>query len=362
MKVFFFPPTSPFNPYIDNIVSGLENNGVTIVNKGAKNKYTKFLSSFKAMAMHTDVYHFNWIENKSAVDNKKNRVICWAILRWIHLMKASGGKLAWTMHNKESHFAEGDKTFHYHFMKKFISEMDMVLVHAKETGALLRDEYKYPEDRICYVPHGSYLNKDSSFTPVNQEHKKFIVLTFGMVNRYKNIPMLIKAFESLEIPDAELRIYGKCDTKDIELKDEIQKLVSSAAHTTYEDRFIPDEEVDAIFAESDVVILPYDKKSMINSGAAIKAFSEGRPIIVSAFGAIKDIQEKSFVHCYDYNSDEEHLLAIKKMIVDVYKKWKEDKSILALEGKEAFEYSQNELSWDTICKTIADFYEKICRS
>lgn len=359
MKIFFFPPTSPYNPYIDNIVAGLEKNDVIVVNKGANSKYAKLLSSFKAMLEHTDVYHFNWIENKSAVDTKKNRIVCRAILLWLSLIKQSGGKLAWTMHNKESHFASGDKTFHYSFMHDFISRMDMILVHAKETEEELKNNYGYPVEKICYVPHGSYIAEDVESCPVYMAHDNFVILSFGMVNRYKNIPMLIRAFKALNLDNAELRIYGKCDEKDSDLRHELEELVSSSNNVKYENRFVPDSEVNDIFSESDVVILPYDKQSMINSGVAIKAFSEGRPIIVSSFGAIKELQDKCFVHSYDYNTDDEHFSALKRAIIKVYQSWKLDKSILEEEGRQAFEYSKNDLSWNSICKKIADFYEKI---
>ena len=84
MKVYFFPSTSQFNPYIDNIVKGLENNGVEIINKNDTNKFEKFISSIKAICKHTDIYHFNWIENKSDSDNIKSRIICKFIFIWFN--------------------------------------------------------------------------------------------------------------------------------------------------------------------------------------------------------------------------------------------------------------------------------------
>lgn len=359
MKVYFFPPTSPFNPYIDNMVAGLEANGVEIVNKNSSSKYAKFLSSFSAMFKHTQFYHFNWIENKSAVDTKKNRLICAAIFAWLRLMKIFGGKLVWTMHNKESHFSKGNKEFHYQFIAKLISRMDMILVHASETKQFLIEEYQYPEERICFVPHGSYLPENKTEMPTQHVHDKFTILAFGMVNRYKNVPMLIRTFKALGLEDADLLIVGKCDGKDPQLKQTIMDELNVADHIIYDDRFVPEEEVGGIFEKCDIVVLPYDKQSMINSGAAVMAFSNAKPIIVSRFGAIKDIEDREFVYCYDYSTEEEHIRELGDTIKLAYEKWNKNKKVLSSEGLEAYNYAKNDLSWNNIGRSVVEFYKKI---
>ncbi|MRI80827.1 glycosyltransferase [Aerococcaceae bacterium DSM 109653] len=361
MKVYFFPPTSPFNPYIDNVVAGLETNGSEIVNKNCSNKYAKLLSSFSAMFKHTQIYHFNWIENNSAVDTKKNRLICASIFVWLRLMKIFGGNLVWTMHNKESHFSEGNKEFHYQFMEKLISRMDMILVHASETKQFLIEEYHYPEDQICFVPHGNYLPENKTEKPTQLIHDRLTILAFGMVNRYKNVPLLIRTFKGLELEDADLLIVGKCDSKDPQLKQNIMDELNGEDHIIYDDRFVPEEEVGGIFGKCDIVVLPYDKQSMINSGAAIMAFSNAKPIIVSRFGSIKDIEDREFVYCYDYNTEEEHIRELGEAIKQTYSKWNKNKKILSSEGLEAYNYAKNDLSWNNIGRNIVECYEKISR-
>lgn len=358
MKVYFFPPGSATNPYIDHVISGLEKNGVTVVNKGTANKYQKLFSSFRAMAGHTDIYHFNWLENKASVDTKKNRILCSVILVWLRMLRLSGGKLVWTMHNKESHDCAGDKTFHYTFLRKLISRMDMIVVHARDSADILVNEYRFPAEKICYVPHGSYLESANAELPRAAAHDGLVLLAFGRMNRYKNIPMLIRAFREVNLPDTRLKIFGKCDDGEPELLSQIEKEICGDERITFENRFVPEEEADAIFAQSDIVVLPYDKQSMCSSGAAIKAFSEGKPIIVSRFGAIKDIESRSFVHCYDYTDDTAHKEQLKKILLDVFRQWCRRKESLAGEGEEAFRYAKEELSWDGICKTIVAFYRK----
>lgn len=358
MKVFFFPPTSPFNPYIDNIVKGLEENGVIIINKKYKSRKMKFLSIFIAYFKGTQIYHFNWIENKSSNDSLKNKLSCNLIFLWMNVLKKSGSKLVWTMHNKESHFCSDSKKYHYEFMKKFISLMDMIVVHALDTKKLLIEHYDFPENKICYVPHGSYITQTEKKQENHKQSSIFTLLSFGMINRYKNIPLLIKAFKDLDLKDAKLVICGKIDSNDVLLKNEIINEIANTQNICVDNRFIPENEVDNIFENCDIVALPYDKQSMINSGAAILAFSKSRPIIVSEFGAIKDIKEKEFVYSYDYEHNDDHFKILKDTIYQVYIEWLEDRESLFRKGCAAYIYAVNDLSWNNICKKINNFYTK----
>ena len=358
MKVFFYPPSLPHNPYFDNIISGLEANGVTIVNKHDSNKTEWILSMLKAMFSHTDFFHFNWIENRSANASSKNRLICKGILIWLDLIKLSGGKLAWTMHNRESHDVDGDRSFHHTFMRSMISKMDMILVHAAESRDQLISEYDFPGERICYAPHGNYLSQDEP-EPCIYSHDKLRLLSFGHIRNYKNIPMLIDVFSELDYPDTELYILGKCRKEDAGLKEEILSAISDNSSVFFEDRTVPDDQVNTVFENTDIVVLPYDKSSMINSGAAILAFSRGKPIISSCFGAIRELQGTDFVYTYDYDSPSDHKEKLKAVISRVHQDWTSDHGILAVKGKHAYRYARESLSWNNICATIADKYREL---
>ena len=355
MKVYFVPPALPCNAYITNMVAGLEKNGVEIVNKRATNRYAELLYSFPAMFKRTRVYHFNWIENRSAANTFKNRIFCRLILYWLRLIKMTGGKIAWTMHNRESHSFQGDKAFHHAFLRKFISITDMIFIHAKESKDILVERYQYPEEKICYIPLPSYNSDAHRELPAIHEHGNFVILAFGLIRKYKNIPLLIRAFKELGLPNSALEIYGICDGP--ELLRSIEEGIGGCSNIKFKNEFVPEEEVPGIFAGCDVVVLPYDKQSMINSAVAVYAFSEAKPIVVCRFGAIKDIEDRSFVHCYDYSNDEEALRGLKEQLTLVYNEWKQDRQALRREGEEAFKYAQSdELSRDNITAKVVKFY------
>ncbi|WP_368490076.1 glycosyltransferase [Clostridium sp. BJN0013] len=363
MKVYFFPPSSPFNSYIDMITNVLGNNGVEIINKKYQSKSAKFLSSFLAIIKGTEIYHFNWIENKASFNSLKNRIICEGIFLWLRFIKFTGGKLVWTMHNKESHFSERekDRTFYKEFLAKFIPMVDMVLVHASETKDFLIKDYNYPASQICFVPHGSYISDDLKEVKLLPRTPQFTVLAFGMVNRYKNIPLLIRAFRKANIPDAKLVICGKCSKEEAGLAEEIQSELDGCDNVVYDNRFIPDDEVHTIFEKSDIAVLPYDKGSMINSGAAIMAFSQSKPIIVSRFGFMKDIEDRDFVYCYDYDNETDHEEKLAKYFRQLNDKYQKDPMIFRQLGLKAHQYAVDELNWENICADIVEFYKKISK-
>lgn len=357
MKVYFFPPPPSHSPYMNHFVDALERQGVTVVNRGKTGKAAKLLSSFSAMRSGTDLYQLNFLENYSSRDTIQNRFLCACILLWLSMMKASGGTLSWTMHNREPHFASGDRTFHYAFMRKLIARMDMILVHSRESEEILVREFGYPRERICYVPHGNYMEPGE--TPVFRVHEKLCFLAFGTVMRYKNIPTLIRVFRELDLPDAELRICGAVPADERALLPQIEAEMRGARHIRFEEGYVPDDRIDEIFAASDVVVVPYEKKSMLNSGVVMMALTKGKPVLASRFGAVKDMETLPFIYAYDYDDESGHPAALKSGLEAVYQDWTRDHALLLRAGQAAFRYAEEELDWNRICEKVVSFYQKI---
>ncbi|MDX1583226.1 MAG: glycosyltransferase, partial [Thermoanaerobaculia bacterium] len=54
-------------------------------------------------------------------------------------------------------------------------------------------------------------------------------------------------------------------------------------------RFIPDDEIAAVFAASEVVVAPYRREAQ--SGVALTAFHFGRPVVATEVGGLPEIIE-----------------------------------------------------------------------
>lgn len=204
-----------------------------------------------------------------------------------------------------------------------------------------------------YVPHGNYITKNKIDT---NKMVKYSFLHFGLISKYKNIPILIKAFSDINVkfPNARLRILGEC--KDNELNEEIKNLVLKNNSIIYENRFLSDDELQKELTLCSAVILPYDKSSMLNSGSAIMAFSYGRPVIVPEFGYINDIKENKFVFNYTYSSDKEHENVLRDKIEHIcviqHANFDEYKAI----SNESYVFSKEELDWSRVTKKLYDGY------
>ena len=94
---------------------------------------------------------------------------------------------------------------------------------------------------------------------------------------------------------------------------------------------------------------------MQNSGAMIQAFSNAKPVIISEFGYVVDIREKSFVFSYDYNSPESEKRKLLAQINNTINKKEELKNL----GILAKEFADTELNWNLIGKKIVKVYKNI---
>lgn len=112
------------------------------------------------------------------------------------------------------------------------------------------------------------------------------VLFFGKVRKYKGLKVLLQAMPYvLETIECELLIVGEF----YDSIDEYERLIRELGignSVRIQDRYVPNEEVPAIFDLADVLILPY--LSATQSGVASIALSNGLPIIASRTGGLAE--------------------------------------------------------------------------
>ena len=117
---------------------------------------------------------------------------------------------------------------------------------------------------------------------------EFVILSFGLIRKYKGIPYLIRAFEQFPseiLEKSRLLIVGEIWEDRKELLDQI-KASPFSDRITLVDEYVPDEKVNLYFSAADVVVLPYLRASQ--SGIAHIAMSFGKPVVVSEVGGLKE--------------------------------------------------------------------------
>lgn len=166
------------------------------------------------------------------------------------------------------------------------------ITHSESDKKLIAIRYGINCGKIHVVPHGLYDQYEIIDKNIAREKlsikEEFIILSFGLIRRYKGITYLINAFEQLPvdiIQNSRLLIVGEIweDRKKI-----IDKINSSLFRQkiTLVDRYVEDSEISYYFSAADVIVLPYLRASQ--SGIAHIAMSFGKPVIVSDVGGLKE--------------------------------------------------------------------------
>jgi glycosyltransferase involved in cell wall biosynthesis len=225
--------------------------------------------------------------------------------------------------------------------------LNAFIVHSTTDKFLIAQRYKIAPLDIHVVPIGLYDHygeiienkKAKEMISINED---YVILSFGLIRKYKGITYLIQAFEQLPESIAQrsrLLIVG-------EIWEEQEELLNKVKSSRYREKitlineYVSDDMVPLYFSAADVVVLPYIRSSQ--SAVAHIAMSFGKPVIVSEVGGLKE----SMAH-YDgtffvppMDSD-----AIKIQLINHF-------------GSEKI-YSPPALGWDIISKLYLDVISKI---
>lgn len=171
--------------------------------------------------------------------------------------------------------------------------LNAYITHSESDKKLVAERYAIAPDQIHVIPHALYdqygglldIEKARKDLSINED---FVILSFGLIRKYKGIPHLIRAFEQLPqeiLEKSRLLIVGEIWEDRKELLDQI-KASPFRDKITLVDEYIPDEKVNLYFSAADVLVLPYLRASQ--SGIAHIAMSFGKPVVVSEVGGLKE--------------------------------------------------------------------------
>jgi len=111
-----------------------------------------------------------------------------------------------------------------------------------------------------------------------------VALFFGYVRAYKGLDTLLRAWRRVraERPGATLVVAGEF----YERPEAYEALAREAGGVRLLNRYIPDDEVEALFRAADVTVLPY--RSGTQSGVTHVAYALGSPVIATRVGGITE--------------------------------------------------------------------------
>jgi glycosyltransferase involved in cell wall biosynthesis len=173
------------------------------------------------------------------------------------------------------------------------SPLDGLLVRFALSAAdhLIAHSAKDREDLLAAVP-----GKEITVSPLpsldefsghgNNSRSGRTILFFGKVRKYKGLDVLLAAMPMvLSKVECKLIVVGEFYDS-IEKYQQLIRRLDLESHVHIDNRYVPNEEVAAIFERADVLVLPYVSASQ--SGVARIALSNGLPVIASRTGGLSE--------------------------------------------------------------------------
>ena len=110
-----------------------------------------------------------------------------------------------------------------------------------------------------------------------------MALFFGYVRRYKGLDLLLEAWRRVRaLRPATLVVAGEF----YEDPAPSRRLAEAAGGVQLLERYLPDEEVEAVFRAADVAVLPY--RSATQSGVTHVAYALDTPVITTRVGGLAE--------------------------------------------------------------------------
>jgi len=312
MRIVFEPVETEGNKYAEIISKGLKRNGLEVFS------VTSMFADFNLFS-EIKLVHLNWFENLDGSDNTAKIItFCKKIFKLL-LFWITGKKVVWTMHNRLPHDKEL-MFFKKLMIKSLIRFSSIIVIHSKMSEGILLELDPSVGKKIRYIPHPNYVgdylpDQPEKVLPSGDGGAKPVKLLFvGAIKPYKNIELLIE-LASVYQEEIQLTIAGKPQSRAYQ-----QKLMDAARNfpnVVMNFSFVSDVDLANYIQDTDLLILPYDLRSSLNSGTVILAFSSGKTVICPSIGTIQDLDNQKDVFSYTYNNAAEHLIVLKEVLARV---------------------------------------------
>lgn len=271
------------NPYVRLLASAMEQIATRVTSVVEDDLSPRWLWERRD---ELDVLHFHWVELLYASSTWKGLWVRWLrLISTMILAKLLGIKIAYTVHNIAHH--EGENAWLNRFTNWAIFELaDVIHVHDQVAQQAVAERFGRTRN-VFVIPHGNYFSYPNDCTRAQARAKlalpeqAFVYLFLGVVRPYKGVEELIRAFKQLDAADAYLLIAGHAHSPEYAVA--IEAMAEGHSQIMLKLGFVPEEMLQYYMNASDICVLPY--RHVTTSGAAILAFSFGKPVIAPRLGA-----------------------------------------------------------------------------
>lgn len=259
------------NPYTARIYDQLEQMGFQVGEYGWGS----------AFAPPADIVHVHWPERSFNFHPLAMPVDAAGLLAGLRWQRRRGAKVVWTAHNLRAHERRFPRA-EARFWPLFLDLVDGVIVLGEGSLARIRELRPQVHGKPTFViPHPHYrgeypdeLDRSSARARLGLPENAAVVVAFGRVRTYKNLPGLIGA--CAQTPELHLVVAGAPHGE--EIRRAVERAAERCPQVKLHLRFIDDADTQVFMRAADVVALQYHDP--LNSGAALLALSFDRPVWV----------------------------------------------------------------------------------
>lgn len=197
---------------------------------------------------------------------------------------------------------------------------------------------------LAVIPHGrmQILRNTKKY---KEKHNS--ILFFGRISKYKGLKYLVETEKYLKqkYKNFEIIIAGKG-----KIEEPVFEKIKKSKHIILINRFLSETDLNKLFSETSIVVLPYIEASQ--SGVVPVAYEFKKPVIATDVGSLKEaVVDGTTGLIVPPKNSKELFKAIDKLL--------SNKKLMKKLGEEGFNFAVKELSWNTIATKTASFYEEV---
>ncbi len=234
------------------------------------------------------IFHLHWEDGVyGAVREEKE---AWRTARHfiseLECFVDEGGSFVWTVHNAHPHRNRFPQVLQA-MREALVRLVDVVLAHSPNAAARVAKVLGVADGQVVVVPHGNYLSAydlPAPTPPTGDDGDETRFLMLGRLDAYKGIDRLLAAFASLADP-TRLTIAGHVVEGALASLATLPEDVR--ARIAVREGFVPAEDVPALLAACDVILLPYE--DILTSGSLLLALSAGKPVVAPAIATLQEM-------------------------------------------------------------------------
>ena len=242
-----------------------------------------------------DVLHVHWLHPYMI---REGVMATWGrglrFLLEIRLIRLSGIKIVWTVHNLSNHDNKHAR-IETLLTRRFVKLCDLVIAHGQNAADAAKKRFAIPDSvRVaairhpCYTPEGYHRR-----CAEKPDSETFTIGFFGRIEPYKQVESLVQAFQGVCGDDARLLIAGKAS--DDTYANIVLDAIGNDKRIRFRNEYIEDSEATLIADSIDIMACP--SKGILTSGSVVFAMSHGIPVIAPSEGCItEDVGDAGYLY------------------------------------------------------------------